>query len=435
MLTPVIIQKKRDGDELPPDIINDFINGYVNDTIPDYQAAAFLMAIYFKGMTDAETAALTQAMMDSGDRFEPSDFNGSTADKHSTGGVGDKISIPLAPLVASCGVLVPMMSGRGLGHTGGTLDKLESIPGFTTQLDRTQFLTVLDTVGAAMIGQTDRMVPADRKLYALRDVTATVECIPLIAASIMSKKIAAGPQNLILDVKVGRGAFMKTADDARKLARAMVAIGTAHSRTVQARLTDMHTQPLGYMIGNSLEIIESAELLQGRGPADLRELTLILGADMLVMAGAADSTETARTMLSDKLDSGAAMDVFLKMVEAQGGDPSSVTPPYSLPVSTRTITLSAKQSGYIQGINPMSLGLAAVELGAGRSRKDDDINPEVGLELLIKTGDSISSGQDLIRIYYTKPPDQSLLETIQSAFEIGKHKPDSAPLLLDHIVS
>lgn len=435
MLTPVVIQKKRDGEELPPEIINDFIDAYVHDKIPDYQAAAFLMAVYFKGMTDTETAALTQAMMDSGDRFEPSDFNGSTADKHSTGGVGDKISIPLAPLVASCSVKVPMMSGRGLGHTGGTLDKLESIPGFTTQLDRKQFLNVLNTVGAAMIGQTDRMVPADRKLYALRDVTATVECIPLIAASIMSKKIAAGPQNLILDVKVGRGAFMKTADDARKLARAMVAIGTAHGRTVQARLTDMHTQPLGCMIGNSLEIIESAELLQGRGPDDLRELTLTLAADMLVMAEAADSTESARSMLTDKLDSGAAMDVFLKMVEAQGGNPSSVTPPYSLPVSTRTITLSAKKTGYIQGINPMTLGLAAVELGAGRSRKEDDVNPEVGLELLVKTGDSISSGQDLIRIYYAKPPEQSLFETIQSAFEIGQNKPDSAPLLLDHIVS
>jgi pyrimidine-nucleoside phosphorylase len=435
MLTPVIIQKKRDGEELPPDIIRHFIQEYVEGGIPDYQAAAFLMAVYFNGMTEIETAALTEAMMNSGERFEPSDFDGITADKHSTGGVGDKTSIPLAPLVASCGVLVPMMSGRGLGHTGGTLDKLESIPGFRTDLDRKEFLQVLTSAGVAMIGQTGRMVPADKKLYALRDVTATVECIPLIAASIMSKKIAAGPQNLILDVKVGRGAFMKNADDARTLAKAMVSIGSAHHRTVQARLTDMHTQPLGRMIGNSLEIIESAELLQGRGPADLRSLTLTLGADMLVMAGIAGTAGDAHQILEKKLASGAAWDIFLKMVKAQGGDPDAVTPPYAMPISTKTITLSARKEGFIQGINPMTLGLAAVELGAGRSKMDDAVDPRVGFELLVQTGDTVSKGQEMIRIFYTTPPDQQHLETIRNAFEISDEKPGENPLILDHITA
>lgn len=435
MLTSVIIQKKRDGEDLSPDMIRRFIQGYVEGDIPDYQAAAFLMAVYFNGMTDLETAALTEAMMNSGERFEPSDFDGITADKHSTGGVGDKTSIPLAPLIASCGVLVPMMSGRGLGHTGGTLDKLESIPGFRTDLDRDRFFQVLKTAGVAMIGQTERMVPADRKLYALRDVTATVECIPLIAASIMSKKIAAGPKNLILDVKVGRGAFMKNSDDARMLARTMVTIGAAHHRTVQARVTDMHTQPLGQMIGNSLEIIESAELLQGRGPADLRNLILTLGEDMLIMTGIAGSTADAHRILEKKLTSGAAWEIFLKMVETQGGDPDSVSPPYTLPISSKTITLSAQKEGFIQGINPMTLGLTAVELGAGRSKMDDVVDPRVGFELLVKTGDTVTKDREMIRIFYTKPPDQQHLETIRNAFEIGDEKPGETPLILDHITA
>ncbi|MGB3974959.1 MAG: thymidine phosphorylase [bacterium] len=434
MLTPVIIQKKRDNEELPPQIIRQFIDDYVSGHIPDYQASAFLMAVYFNGMTDAETSALTQAMMDSGERFEPSNFKAITADKHSTGGVGDKVSIPLAPLVASCGVMVPMMSGRGLGHTGGTLDKLESIPGFKTNLDRSRFLQVLDSVGVAMIGQSDRMVPADKKLYALRDVTATVECIPLIAASIMSKKIASGPKNLVLDVKVGRGAFMKDIDKARKLAGAMVSIGTAHHRNVQARLTDMDSQPLGRMIGNSLEIVESAELLQGRGPDDLKELTLTLAADMLVMAGTSKTFTDARLLIEKNLSSGAAFDVFLKMVKAQGGDPNSVSPPYSLPISTKTLTLSAPKSGFICGIDPMALGLTAVELGAGRSKIDDEIDPRVGFELLVKTGDDVSKGQEMIRVFFTKPLEQNQLETLRNAFEISEVKPAEKPLFLDRIM-
>ncbi|MBN1880468.1 thymidine phosphorylase [bacterium] len=434
MLVPMIIQKKRDGEELPSEVIREFIQGYVSGNIADYQASAFLMAVFFKGMTDAETAALTEAMMNSGDRFDPADLGGITADKHSTGGVGDKISIPLAPIVASCGVRVPMMSGRGLGHTGGTLDKLESIPGFRTNLERDEFLRVLNRFGVAMIGQTDRMVPADKKLYALRDVTATVECIPLIAASIMSKKIAAGPQNLILDVKVGRGAFMKNRGDAERLARAMVAIGTAHGRTVQARLTDMGTQPLGHMIGNSLEIIESAEFLQGRGSDDIRELTTTLAADMLIMAGKAVDHTQAMQLIETALTSGSAFKTFLEMVEAQGGDPSVVQQPYSLPVSSRTITLSSSRAGWISGIDPMALGLASVELGAGRTKKEDDIDPSVGFELLVKAGDRIEPERELIRIFYTKPPSQELLERVRNAFEFSEDKPVLKSLIIEQIL-
>ena len=433
MLTPVIIQKKRDGNELPPAVLKEFIEGYVNGRIPDYQAAAFLMAVFFKGMTAPETAAFTQAMMESGDMIDPESLGPLTADKHSTGGVGDKISIPLAPLVASAGVRVPMMSGRGLGHTGGTLDKLESIPGFRTDLNHQEFLTTLETVGLAMIGQTQRMVPADKKLYALRDVTATVECIPLIAASIMSKKIAAGPRNLILDVKVGRGAFMKNAESAEELARAMVAIGTAHGRSIQARLTDMGSQPLGHAIGNSLEIIESAEILLNRGPDDVRELTLTLGSDMLFMAGVTKTHDEARKILETNLENGKAFEVFLKMVETQGGDPKTVTPPYKLPLSPRTVTLSSKHEGYIHGIDPMVLGLAGVELGAGRQRKEDNVDPGVGFELLVKRGEKVEKTQEILRIYHAATPSLELLEKLQDAFEISPEEPGHQPLLLKHI--
>jgi len=436
MLAPVLIQKKRNGEELPPEAIQSFITGYVDGSIPDYQAAAFLMAVFFQGMTDTETAALTRAMIASGDRYDPSELGGVTADKHSTGGVGDKISIPLAPLVAAAGVRVPMMSGRGLGHTGGTLDKLESIPGFRTGLDRDEFMTVLNRVGAAMIGQTERMVPADRKLYALRDVTATVESIPLIAASIMSKKIAAGPRNLILDVKVGRGAFMKTIENARTLAETMVAIGAAHGRTVQARLTDMDTEPLGCRVGNSLEIIESAEILQDRGPEDVRNLVLTLGADMLCMAGIDPDHDSAVAHLKDIIASGKAYERFLQMVDAQGGDPKSVEFPYNrLPLSSRTITLSTPVAGVVNGIDPMAIGTAGVELGAGRVKKEDDVDPAVGFELLVKAGDTVEKDQELIRIFYTKPPSRELLEKVRNAFEIDPERRSARPQLIDRITA
>jgi len=433
MLVPLIIQKKRNGEELPAEILQEFIHGYVENTIPDYQASAFLMAVYFQGMTDAETSAFTQAMMESGDMLDPDSLGNLTADKHSTGGVGDKISIPLAPLVATAGVRVPMMSGRGLGHTGGTLDKLESIPGFRTDLDHKNFMRVLEKTGVAMIGQTDRMVPADKKLYALRDVTATVECIPLIAASIMSKKIAAGPKNLILDVKVGNGAFMKTRVDAQKLANAMVAIGTKHNRKVEARLTDMNTQPIGRMIGNTLEIIESIELLQNHGTKDLRELTLTFATDMLVMAGKYDSSSEARKFLENSLSSGMAYEKFLEMVEGQGGDPVSVELPHKLPLSSRTITLSAKKSGYIHNIDPLAIGLASVELGAGRQKKEDSIDPGVGFELMVKHGDPVEKNQELIRIYYSSAPSKLLLSNVENAFQISEDQPAEQQLFFDHI--
>ncbi|HPQ42529.1 MAG TPA: thymidine phosphorylase, partial [bacterium] len=338
--------------------------------------------------------------------------------------------------VAAAGVRVPMMSGRGLGHTGGTLDKLESIPGFRTGLDRDEFMTVLNRVGAAMIGQTERMVPADRKLYALRDVTATVESIPLIAASIMSKKIAAGPRNLILDVKVGRGAFMKTIENARTLAETMVAIGAAHGRTVQARLTDMDTEPLGCRVGNSLEIIESAEILQDRGPEDVRNLVLTLGADMLCMAGIDPDHDSAVAHLKDIIASGKAYERFLQMVDAQGGDPKSVEFPYNrLPLSSRTITLSTPVAGVVNGIDPMAIGTAGVELGAGRVKKEDDVDPAVGFELLVKAGDTVEKDQELIRIFYTKPPSRELLEKVRNAFEIDPERRSARPQLIDRITA
>ncbi len=433
MRTPyLIIQDKRDGRALPASEIRSFISGYVQGEIPDYQMSAFLMAVFFRGMTAEETAALTQAMMDSGDKISPDLLGDPTADKHSTGGVGDKISIPLAPLVAAAGVRVPMMSGRGLGHTGGTLDKLESIPGFNTQLETGRMIAQLHEIGVVMIGQTQRMVPADKKMYALRDVTATVDCIPLIAASIMSKKIAAGPRNLVLDVKVGRGAFMKDRENATRLAQAMVDIGSAHGRNVQAVLTDMHTQPLGRAVGNSLEIIESVEILQGKGPSDIRELTLTLAAPMLVMAGTDADESAARTRLEQLLDSGQAYQKFIQLVEAQGGDSRAVTPPFTLPLG-EPVTLEAPESGYIRGIDPMTIGLAGIELGAGRIRQDDVIDPGVGFKFTVQTGDSVEKGDPLVTVFVNRQLDPELKHRIVSAFEFTD-KPVQRPApVLDRI--
>ncbi len=434
MITPyVIIQKKRDGETLPGNVIETFIKGYVAGSIPDYQMAAFLMAVYFQGMDAVETATLTKVMMDSGDKIDPEELGHPTVDKHSTGGVGDKISIILAPLAAAAGCRVPMMSGRGLGHTGGTLDKLESIPGFNTNLEKDEFIRLVDTAGLGMIGQTARMVPADKQMYALRDVTATIDCIPLIAASIMSKKVAAGPQNLVLDVKVGRGAFMKDIDNARKLARAMVDIGTAHNRNVEAILTDMNTQPLGCAVGNSLEIIESAEVLQGRGPDDIRELTLVLTASMLVMAGIAPDTHAARKQLETLLDNGKAYEKFLEMVRVQDGDPETVKPPYALPLSKKTLDITADTAGYISGIDPMSIGLTSVQIGAGRIRQEDDVDPGVGFVLKKRTGDAVKPGDVLAIAYIRDDLTAGQIQTVKSDFEFSPQPVKIPPLILDRV--
>ncbi|MBN1551953.1 thymidine phosphorylase [bacterium] len=429
-----LIQLKRDGGTLPPDMIEQFIGGYVDGHIPDYQMSAFLMAVFFRGMTAEETSALTKTMMDSGERFLPEDFAGMiTADKHSTGGVGDKISLILAPLVAATGIGVPMMSGRGLGHTGGTLDKLESIPGFNTRLNRRQLLDQMQKIGVAMIGQTDTMVPADKKMYALRDVTATVDCLPLIAASIMSKKIAAGPQNLILDVKVGRGAFMKSQQDAAKLAKTMVDIGTAHGRNVQAILTNMHTQPLGRAVGNSLEVMESVDVLTGKGSKLLRELTIVLSAPLLIMAGYAPDEHSAITQLNKLIDDGTAYEIFKKLVETQGGDVSSIEPPYSLPLG-KPVVLKSSISGVLSGIDPMIIGLASIELGAGRKRQDDSIDPGVGFLLHAEAGDTVQKGDALVTVFTAKPLPESLKTYILSAFEFDQEPSEfTNNLVLDRI--
>ena len=434
MIAPyVIIQNKRDGQELKKKEIEAFIQNYVTGQIPDYQMAAFLMAVFFRGMTPQETATLTKVMIESGEWINPEELGFPTADKHSTGGVGDKISIILAPLAAAAGVRVPMMSGRGLGHTGGTLDKLESIPGFTTQLTKKDFIRLIDQHGVAMIGQTGKIAPADKKMYALRDVTATVDCIPLIAASIMSKKIAAGPANLVLDVKVGRGAFMKDEANARELAQTMVDIGTAHGRNVQAILTDMHTQPLGTAVGNSLEIIECAEVLLNRGSWVMRELTLLLTAPMLVMAGVSKDEADARVQLESLLTSGKAYEKFLEMVEAQGGDPDSVQEPYNLPLAPVRTVIESKKSGYITGIDPMVIGLMGVTLGAGRIRQEDPVDPGVGFVFSAQAGTPVDPGNPLVTVYSREKLEPDTISKIQNAFEFQKEPFNPKDLVIDRI--
>lgn len=428
-----IIQAKRDGHPVTASEIDFLVTRYAAGDLPDYQMAAFLMAVFFRGMTGEETSALTRAMIHSGDSIDPEELGSPTADKHSTGGVGDKISIVLAPLAAAAGLRVPMMSGRGLGHTGGTLDKLESIPGFTTRLDKNRFIRQIDRIGVAMIGQTDRMVPADKKMYALRDVTATVDCIPLIAASIMSKKIASGPRNLVLDIKVGRGAFMTEIDPALNLARTMVEIGSTHGRNVRAILTDMGTAPIGQAVGNSLELIESAEVLQGRGSRTVRELALILAASMMTMTRTAPDERQAVALLEKLLDSGAAYEKFLEMVEAQDGDPDSVTQPYESLHTAPEYPLISDRSGILHGIDPLTIGFAAVELGAGRKRQEDDIDSGVGFVIHAGVGDAINSGDLLASVYARNRPDTEWLRWIQNAFEISDSPAVVSALVLDRV--
>src|SRR3954469_8971479 len=365
MRTVDLIQRKRGGEELSPEEIEFLVNGYTNGEIPDYQMSSFLMAVYFKGMTDREVSRLTECMLHSGDTVDLSGVPGVKVDKHSTGGVGDKTSFIVAPLAAAAGVVVPMMSGRALGHTGGTLDKLESIPGLRTNLTIEEFRNQLSEIGLAFIGQTEQLAPADGKLYALRDVTATVESIPLIASSIMSKKLAEGIDALVLDVKVGSGAFMKSLEDARALAKTMISIGTQMGRKVTALITDMD-QPLGRAVGNALEVIEAVEMLRGRAPADYTEITLALTAEMLVLGGEAKDEAEARAKLHEAIKSGAAVEQFKQIVSAQGGDPEAVDDYARLPAASSTVDVPSPASGYVTRIDCEAVGLAAVALGAGR---------------------------------------------------------------------
>jgi len=403
MRTADIIIKKRDGGTLSADEIRHMVQDCVSGRIPDYQMTAWLMAIYFRGMSFAELAVLTEAMVHSGQVHDLSSIPFRKVDKHSTGGVGDKVSLILAPLVASSGVPVPMVSGRALGHTGGTLDKLEAIPGFNVHLDAEQFREQVGRIGVAMIGQSESFVPADRKMYALRDVTGTVESIPLISASIMSKKIAAGIDALVMDVKTGNGAFMAKAKDAERLARTLVAIGREVGMPVVALLTDM-SQPLGRAVGNAVEVVESIECLKARGPDDLREIVLALGAEMLVLGKMAESVAQAREKLIECLNQGKALETFARMVAAQGGDPHIIEDQSLLiPGDLREETVTADRSGIVASFDTRRIGLASMVLGAGRQTVDDRIDHAVGLYIEKKLGERVSSSEPLCRILYRDP--------------------------------
>jgi pyrimidine-nucleoside phosphorylase len=428
-----LIKQKRDGGTLADGDIAELIAGISSGAIPDYQTSALLMAIFFRGLSDGELAAWCDAMLHSGDVIDLSSIPGRKVDKHSTGGVGDKVSICLAPLVAACGVPVPMVSGRGLGHTGGTLDKLRAIPGFRVDLSVERYRELVQTLGACLIGQTDRIAPADRKLYALRDVTATVESIPLIAASIMSKKLAEGIDALLLDVKVGRGAFMKTEADARKLAAALIGIGKRMKKDVVALLTDMD-QPLGLAVGNALEVNEAVAMLEGGGPTDLRDLTLAQAAEMLVL-GRVCTTGQAAAELRRALESGAARQKFAAIVEAQGGDPSALDRGgVGMPVAPERVPLRADRSGFVAALDAEKVGLAAVVLGAGRATLDEAIDPAVGVTLTRKRGDQVAAGDELCVLHLRSGRGRAAAEALlREAFAIADGPPGSWPLVLGRL--
>ena len=433
MLPQWIIEKKRNGGALSDDELGLFIGGYAKGEIPDYQMAALAMAIFFRGMTPAETATMTRVMMESGDIVDTSSIRLPKVDKHSTGGIGDKISIPLAPLVASCGVAVPMISGRGLGITGGTLDKLESIPGYRTGLGVEEFLHVLQSCGCSMIGQTERIVPADRKLYALRDVTATVPSIPLIVSSIMSKKLAEGIDGLVLDVKCGRGAFMKTRAEARALAEGLVRVGRAMGKRVTALITAMD-QPLGRSVGNALEMVESAEILRGRGPADTTELTLLLGAEMLVLAGVVPTAEDALPMLRRKLESGEALEIFKTMVRLHGGNTDVIDDPTRFPLAPIRQVYGAPFAGTVTDVDAEKIGRASLLLGAGRTKTTDVIDPAAGLSGLAKIGERVVSGQPLAILHAaTQQRVDEAMELVRNAFVVGDAPVAPSPLVLERL--
>lgn len=424
-----VISKKRDGGELTPDEIAWLIDGFVQESVPDYQMSAWAMAVFINGMTTAEIAALTDSMLRSGAAF---DWSGELAggpknvDKHSSGGIGDKVSVPLAPALACCGVRVPMISGRGLGASGGTLDKLESIPGFRVDFDIADAQRLATEVGCVICAASPRLVPADRKLYALRDVTATVPSIPLITASIMSKKLAEGLDALVLDVKCGSGAFMKTHEQAAALARSLVDTGKRMGVATAAHITDMN-QPLGRLSGNGVEIDESVDCLRGDGPADLRELTIALGAEVLHLAKAAPSIDDARSMLARTLDDGSALEKLGQMVRAQGGDLDAPRP--RAPESV----LEADRSGYVAAIDTEAIGWAIIELGGGRKTKEDKVDPTVGVETLVRLGEPIDASQPLFRVFGAPDKVQHALPFFQGSVKIADGPCESPPLVVERI--
>jgi pyrimidine-nucleoside phosphorylase len=426
-----LIQRKRDGGELTADEIEFLVRGYARGEIPDYQASAFAMAVYFRGATSAETVALTQSMMRSGEVLDLSELPGPKADKHSTGGVGDKTSLVLAPLAAACGVYVPMISGRGLGHTGGTLDKLESMPGFNVRLSLADLRRVLRECGLGLIGQTPEIAPADRKLYALRDVTATVESLPLICASIMSKKMAEGIDALVLDVKCGDGAFLKTREQARALAEAMIAIGKSMGKRVAALLTDME-QPLGRTVGNALEVAECVETLKGRGPSDLESLSVELAAWMVHLAGLAANMDAARARVRQALSSGAGLERFRRVIELQGGDPRVCDDLSLLPQARETAVVRAERDGRVTRLAARAIGHAGMLLGAGRETLDSAIDPAVGFVFHKKVGDPVAIGEPIVTVHLGPGSRRDVaLARLYEAIAVGPEAPARGPLVLD----
>jgi pyrimidine-nucleoside phosphorylase len=426
-----VIQKKRDGGELQPEEIDFLIRGYARGEVPDYQASAFTMAVYFKGMSPAETVALTTSMMRTGEVLDLSELPGPRADKHSTGGVGDKTSLVLAPLAAACGVYVPMISGRGLGHTGGTLDKLESIPGFNVRLSLSRFREVLRDCGLGLIGQTPEIAPADRKLYALRDVTATVESLPLISASIMSKKMAEGIDALVLDVKCGDGAFLRGRDEARALAETMVGIGRGMGKKVAALITDME-QPLGRTAGNALEVAECIETLKGRGPKDLESLSIELAAWMVTLAGVAASLDVARGKVRDALASGAGLERFRRVIELQGGNPRVCDDPSLLPHCREALVVHSERDGRVARIAARAIGHASMLLGGGRETVDSDIDPAVGFVFHKKVGDPVAIGEPIVTVHLgPQSRRDAAMALVKEAIVVASEARPRGPLVLD----
>lgn len=423
-----IIEKKRNGESLTQEEIHFWIEGYVNERIPDYQVSALCMAIYFQGMNADEIAWLTHEMMHSGDVFDLSDIEGIKADKHSTGGVGDKTSLSLAPMVASCGLKIAKMSGRGLGHTGGTLDKMESIEGLSISLDDDAFKKQVNEIGIAIIGQTKQVVPADKKLYSLRDVTATVPSIPLIASSIMSKKLASGADTILLDVKFGEGAFMKTPEEAEILAKTMISIGNKLGRDTRAIISSME-QPLGNAIGNALEVKEAIATLKDEGPEDFKELCMHAGSIMLMQGKIASSEQEARALLQENISNGKALEKLIQMVKAQGGNIEQIVHPETLPKAKKEIEFFSKEEGYIQRLNALELGTLAMQIGAGRRVKEDNINHAVGIVLNKKDGDFVQKG-DLLGIVHTDTElSEEWIHDFYQCFEIDEKEQQKTPLV------
>lgn len=427
-----IIEKKRDGKSLTKEEIEFFVNGYTHEEVPDYQASSLAMAIFFQDMNDEERAALTMSMVNSGEKIDLSDINGIKVDKHSTGGVGDTTTLVLAPLVAAVGVPVAKMSGRGLGHTGGTIDKLESVKGFNVEISEKDFIKLVNDNQVAVIGQSGNLTPADKKLYALRDVTGTVNSIPLIASSIMSKKIAAGADAIVLDVKTGSGAFMKTLDDAEALAHAMVRIGNNVGRNTMAIISDM-SQPLGNAIGNALELKEAIATLKGNGPKDLTELVLTLGSQMVVLAEQATSLDEARQMLIDAIKTGKALNKFKTFLSNQGGDDSIVDSPEKLPSAKYQVEFKTKKDGYITEIIANEIGVASMMLGAGRQTKEDVIDLGVGIVLNKKVGEHVEKGENILTIHTNTKEIDDILYKLDNSITIESK--GEAPTLIHKIIT